>query len=156
MSIADIDVAARSRTARLTKRILSKLITNEILKLVCQAQAQHVCEGCLNDWKSQWGHKCLFYGMNPEYCLLEFVSEYFEEVVQALDTSLLLSVCYCSEPFGSAFVHWRWRGYEHWHINYDSWHSKWLERRFGGCEHFVEFTIFQKSDKLLNYALDVL
>ena len=79
------DVPARKfRATRLTKRILTKLITDEILHLIYRAQEQLGCEGCEKTWPSQWDHACLFFGRNPVCCIEH---EYIEEATQSLDTN---------------------------------------------------------------------
>ena len=87
------DVPARKfRATRLTKRILTKLITDEILHLVNRAQEQLGCEGCEKNWPSQWDHACLFFGRSPVCCIEQFVPEYIEEATQSLDTNWVLSI----------------------------------------------------------------
>ncbi|XP_038062841.1 uncharacterized protein LOC119733319 [Patiria miniata] len=53
-----IDRRVRVRT--LTKRILTKLITDEILQLVYHTQKRLGCEGCKKDWPSLFEHACTF------------------------------------------------------------------------------------------------
>ena len=88
----DDETTRRSRATRLTKRILTKLITDEIFHLVYRAQEQLGCEGCEEDWTSQWDHGCLFFGVNPECRLQDFVPDYLEEAMQSLDTNRVLSI----------------------------------------------------------------
>ncbi|XP_038058687.1 uncharacterized protein LOC119730560 [Patiria miniata] len=83
-------VDRRARARRLTKRILTKLITDEILRLVYRAQEQLGCEGCEEDWTSQWDHACLFFGVNPENRIDDFMDEHFDEAIQSLDTGRVL------------------------------------------------------------------
>ena len=85
-------MARRSRARTLTERILTKLITDEIFKLVYRAQEQLGCEGCEEDWPSQWDHACLFFGKNPECRIDDFVPEYLEEAMELLDTGRVLSI----------------------------------------------------------------
>ena len=86
------DVPARKfRATRLTERILTKLITDEILHLVYRAQEQLGCEGCEQNWASQWDHACLFFGLNPVCRMEHFVPEYIDEAMQSLDTNRVLS-----------------------------------------------------------------
>ena len=87
----DTDVR-RVRAKKLTKQIMTKLITDEIFQLVYHAQEQLGCEGCDNNWASQWDDACMFFGMNPECHVRDFIPEYFEQAMQSVNTDRVLPI----------------------------------------------------------------
>ncbi|XP_022083646.1 uncharacterized protein LOC110975445 [Acanthaster planci] len=77
----------REKSKTLTGLILTKLITDEMFRLVNRAQEQLGCEGCEEGWPSLFEHACTFYGVCPESRIHEYIGEFLEEAWRSVDTN---------------------------------------------------------------------
>ena len=82
---ADYVANCKQRVMTLVKRILTKMVTDQIFSLTYEAQEQLGCEGCEKDWPSQYDHACLFFGMDPTCCLSDYVDLHYERAAQSVD-----------------------------------------------------------------------
>lgn len=71
---------------------MAKLITDNVIRLVYQKLAREPCEGCVEDWPSQFDHACMAYGKAVESHLYDFVDDYYEEAVSCVQVSRVIDI----------------------------------------------------------------
>ena len=83
---------SRRKARSLVERILAKLISSDIIRLAYKTLAQEPCEGCDENWPSQFDHACMAYGKSVESRLYDFVDEYYEEAAASVQLSKVMEV----------------------------------------------------------------
>ncbi|XP_033646399.1 uncharacterized protein LOC117305628 [Asterias rubens] len=106
--IGDGDVMrCRARVRLLLKRILGKIVKDQIVRRVYHIQQQLPCEGCQENWPGQDDHACLFFGDTPEYRVEDYVSEHYKHVASSIDANEIFDVFYavCQLLVAMGFTH---------------------------------------------------
>lgn len=83
----------RRKAKSLVERILAKLISDSVITLTYKTLAQEPCEGCDEDWPSQFDHACMAYGRAIESHLYDFVDEYYEEAASSVHLTRVIDIC---------------------------------------------------------------
>ena len=74
------------------KRILTKIVTDEILRFVYVAQDALGCEGCEENWGTQDEHQCLFFGISPTSNLYNYVDEWYSDAAPCVKPNKVIDI----------------------------------------------------------------
>ncbi len=74
------------------KRILTKIVTDEILRLVYANQDALGCEGCEMFWGTQDEHQCLFFGVSPASNLYDYVDEWYSDAASCVKPDKVIDI----------------------------------------------------------------
>ena len=87
------DVTNSSRPTRMViKRILTKIVTDDILQHVYDDQDAQGCKGCEENWPSQDEHECLFFGVAPTCRLYDYAPTYYDEAAERVQLDQVVEI----------------------------------------------------------------